>query len=705
MKGKNEFYIAKIEDETTKINKTVAPQEKKKKFERFVSSYTGYHNEDKIVFPYVKYDNKGRQYEDLKEKKYRSEDDRNKEYKGIPSYLRREEPVMTKRNIEDLKGTRLSREEIERRNRENYGMYSAQKIVAEPQKNVREEEKVAQGNEAYYQESLSPEEIAERNRIEREKRSTLVVRGKPFSREPEYYQEVKSEDYNRPAQSSYREDNYPGHQEQGTNFRDKYQSQSKRQRKYKFPPIDLLNEPRAKSAENHAETMMQRGIIDNTLAEFKIGGRVENYTKGPTVTQFEVKLDSGVKPERVESIFKSLQMNLASESLRIEAPIAGKTAVGIEVPNASREVVLFGEMIRNREFLNDGKPLNVVLGKMVDGRSKYLNIIEMPHVLIAGSTGSGKTVCIHTILTSVLYKATPEEVKLILIDPKRNELLYFREMPHLAAPIITDANLATPALKWVVDEMERRFMLFETTFKNSIETYNASIDQGQPGRKLPYILIVIDEFADLINTAGESFEIYLQRIAQKARSAGIHMIIATQRPTTDVVKGTIKANFQGRIAFRVNQQIDSMTILDHSGAEKLLGRGDMLFNSGSNDIRIQNAFITIDEIERVTDLLREEYETNYMFTADDLKKQAEIDNNVSFDPRSDELFERVARYVVAFQRASMNQLQKAFGMGFNRADNIMIGLEKLGIVSPVIPGRQRDVLVQSEEELDEILRR
>ena len=376
MKGKNEFYIAKIEDETTKINKSVAPQDKKKKFERFVSSYTGYHNEDKIVFPYVKYDNKGRQYEDLKEKKYRSEDDRNKEYKGIPSYLRREEPVMTKRNIEDLKGTRLSREEIERRNRENYGMYSAQKIVAEPQKNVREEEKVAQGNEAYYQESLSPEEIAERNRIEREKRSTLVVRGKPFSREPEYYQEVKSEDYNRPAQSSYREDNYPGYQEQGTNFRDKYQSQSKRQRKYKFPPIDLLNEPRAKSAENHAETMMQRGIIDNTLAEFKIGGRVENYTKGPTVTQFEVKLDSGVKPERVESIFKSLQMNLASESLRIEAPIAGKTAVGIEVPNASREVVLFGEMIRNREFLNDGKPLNVVLGKMVDGRSKYLNIYK-----------------------------------------------------------------------------------------------------------------------------------------------------------------------------------------------------------------------------------------------------------------------------------------------------------------------------------------
>ncbi|MDD2493207.1 MAG: DNA translocase FtsK [Bacilli bacterium] len=705
MKGKNGFYIAKIEDETTKINKMTPSQEKKKKFERFASSYTGYNNEDKVVFPYVKYDNKGRQYEDLKEKKYRNDDSENKEHGGIPSYLRREEPVMTKRNIEDLKGTRLSKEEIERRNRENYGVYSAQKIVEEPQKDDGFENRVEQERGKVYEEVLSSEEIGQRNRLEREKRSTLVVRGKPFTREPDYYEDVKSDDYDRQIESTYRDEKYPDYQAQEAIQSEKYPSQPKKQRKYKFPPASLLNEPRAKSVENHVETNMQRVTIDNTLSEFKIGGHVENYTKGPTVTQFEVKLDSGVKPERVESIFKSLQMNLASESLRIEAPIAGKTAVGIEVPNTTREIVLFGEMIRNRDYLNDGKPLNVVLGKMVDGRNKYLNILDMPHVLIAGSTGSGKTVCIHAILTSVLYKATPEEVKIILVDPKRNELMYFRDMPHLASPIITDPNLATPTLKWVVDEMERRFMLFETTFKSSIETYNASIESTQPSRKLPYILIVIDEFADLINTAGESFEIYVQRIAQKARSAGIHMIIATQRPTTDVVKGTIKANFQGRIAFRVNQQIDSMTILDHSGAEKLLGKGDMLFNSGSNDIRVQNAFITIAEIERVTDLLREEYETNYMFTADDLKKQAEIDNNVSFDPRADELFERVARYVVAFQRASMNQLQKAFGMGFNRADNIMIGLEKLGIVSPVIPGRQRDVLVQSEEELDEILRR
>lgn len=697
MKGKNEFYIARIEDETTKTSKATASQEKKKKFERFVSSYTGYHNEDKVVFPYVKYDNKGRQYEDLKDKKYRSDGSENKEHRGIPSYLRREEPVMTKRNIEDLKGTRASQEEIERRNRENYGIYSAQKIVAEQKKNDEIEKKAEQQYEHPERETLSAEEMVERNRVERERRSTLVVSGKPFTREPDYYEDVRSDDYSRQSEPTY--------QEKEVGYREPYHPQIKKQRKYKFPPINLLNEPRGKSADNHVETNMQRSTIDNTLAEFKIGGRVENYTKGPTVTQFEVKLESGVKPERVESIFKSLQMNLASESLRIEAPIAGKTAVGIEVPNTTRDIVLFGEMIRNRDYLNDGKPLNVVLGKMVDGRNKYLNIIEMPHVLVAGATGSGKTVCIHTILTSILYKATPEEVKMILIDPKRNELLYFREMPHLAAPIITDANLATPTLKWVVDEMERRFMLFETTFKSSIEAYNASVEATQPSRKLPYILIVIDEFADLINTAGESFEIYVQRIAQKARSAGIHMIIATQRPTTDVVKGTIKANFQGRIAFRVNQQIDSMTILDHAGAEKLLGKGDMLFNSGSNDIRVQNAFISPEEIERVTDLLRDEYETNYMFTAEDLKRQAEIDNNVSFDPRSDELFERVARYVVAFQRASMNQLQKAFGMGFNRADNIMIGLEKLGIVSPVIPGRQRDVLVQSEEELDEILRR
>lgn len=698
MKGKNDFYIARIEDEVTSIKKGPAPEEKKKKFERFASSYTGYNNEDKIVFPYVQYDNKGRQYDDLKEKKYRSTNSENKEHGGIPSYLRRDEPVMTKRNIEDLKGTRLPKEEIERLNRENYGVYSAQKIVDEPQ--------VTRDlpNEKRYERSLSAEELAEKNKFDRENRSTLVVKSKPFTRQPDYIEDMNTGyPSSRQEEPSRSDDNYSNYQPQEKKERANYNPQPKRTRQYKFPSVNLLNEARAKSADNQVETNMQRLTIDNTLAEFKIGGRVENFTKGPTVTQFEIKLDAGVKPERIESIFKSLQMNLASESLRIEAPIAGKTAVGIEVPNATRDIVSFGDMIRNRDYLNDGKPLNVVLGKMVDGNNKYLNIAEIPHFLIAGSTGSGKTVCIHTILTSILYKATPEEVRLILIDPKRNELLYFREMPHLAAPIITDANLATPTLKWIVDEMERRFVLFESTFKSSIIAYNASVNN--PAQKLPYILIVIDEFADLINTAGESFEINVQRIAQKARSAGIHMIIATQRPTTDVVKGTIKANFQGRIAFKVNQQIDSMTILDHSGAEKLLGKGDMLFNYGSNDIRIQNAFITVEEIERVTDLLRETYDTDYMFTAEDLKKQAEVDNNVSFDPRSDELFERVARYVVAFQKASMNQLQKAFGMGFNRADNIMMGLEKLGIVSPVFPGRQRDVLLQSEDELEEILRR
>lgn len=731
MKEKRSFYIAKIEEENKPSNEgTIRIEEKKTKFEKFASSYSGYNNEDKIIYPYVKYNNKGRQYEDLKDKKYRKDD--NNDYGGIPSYLRREEPVMTKRNIEDLKGTKPSKEEIERQNLQNYGIYSAQKIVNNQNKdeeNSYEENFTVNNQQNDYDNDYT--------KPEKDKRSTLVVTPKQYSRGESNIEDIaidlvpaekgqvgeyddsdnydldknnNQNDYNNNNNSNYMNNNQNDYNYSNNNSNYVNNSQIEqpkashsRSRKYKFPSTNLLNVTKKSSSNDYTETNMQRITIDNTLAEFKIGGHVEKFTKGPTVTQFEVKLDPGVKPERVESIFKSLQMNLASESLRIEAPIAGKPAVGIEVPNETRETVFFSELISDKEFLNDGKPMNVVLGKLVDGRNKYMNIVEMPHVLIAGTTGSGKTVCIHSILTSIIYKASPDEVKLLLIDPKRNELLFFRELPHLACPIITDATLAGAALKWAVDEMERRYTLLESTFKKDIVSYNDAIDRGLPGQKLPYILIVIDEFADLMSSATESFEINVQRIAQKARSIGIHMVIATQRPTTDVVKGTIKANFQGRIAFRVNQQIDSMTILDHGGAEKLLGKGDMLFNCGSIDVRVQNTFISDVEIDRVTDKLREENSTNYIFDMDDLRHQVETTSTTMDDPRTDELFERVAKYVVAFQRASVNQITKAFGVGFNRADSIMSGLERLGVVSSAIPGRQRDVLIESEEELEKLL--
>lgn len=481
-----------------------------------------------------------------------------------------------------------------------------------------------------------------------------------------------------------------------------------KRKKYVAPPLELLRRNGSNTPVNSSSVNYQISVINRTLTDFKIGGKVINYTKGPTVTQFEIKLDPGVNVTKVSGIQRNLQMNLESESIRIECPIPGKSTIGVEVPNVDKDTVLFGDLVSDKKYLSDGKPLNVILGLSIDGKPIYTDIGEMPHALIAGATGGGKTVCIYSVVTSILYKASPEEVKLVLIDPKRNELIFFEDVPHLATPVIDDPSLATASLKWAVEEMERRYDFLKANRKRTIGDYN-EYAQANNLKTIPYIVIVIDEFADLMTTASESFEVNVQRLTQKARSAGIHLIIATQRPTTDVIKGTIKTNIPTRIAFKVKSPVDSITILDHTGADKLIGRGDMLYTKGNNDIRIQGAYISETELDDLSSFYYEQdLEPDYIFTHEELRQSIESDNSNSaggFDDIDDELLDEVAHFVFLNHKASANQIQTTYNTGFNRANKIINALATLGIVSSEnIQGKARQVIVQDIDELEDILR-
>ena len=449
----------------------------------------------------------------------------------------------------------------------------------------------------------------------------------------------------------------------------------------------------------------QRRIIDSTFQDFRIGAQVVNFTKGPTVTLFEVALNPGVNVEKVRTIAGNLQMNLAVRSIRILAPIPGKPYVGIEVPNSKNEIVYFGDLLARPEFLNDGNPLNVVLGLDISGKPVYADISKMPHGLIAGVTGSGKSVCINCMIVSMLYKAHPDELKMILIDPKVVEFSNYDDIPHLATPIITDPKLATASLRWAVEEMENRYQLFRHNRVRDIVTYNQLASRLPNIKKLPYIVIIIDELADLMSVASNDVEEYIRRIAQKARAAGIHLIVATQRPSTDIIKGTIKANIPTRIAFAVSSQVDSITILDKSGAEKLLGRGDMLYHDGIQERRVQGAYLSFEEIVDVTNYLREHHQANFIFSEEELKEKVlatinQFGNDV--DATQDEYFPLIAKYVVENNVASINVIQQVFSIGFNRAKKIMEALEELGVVSVGQEKKAREVLV-SLDELDDIL--
>ncbi|MBB6282674.1 DNA translocase FtsK [Geobacillus subterraneus] len=463
---------------------------------------------------------------------------------------------------------------------------------------------------------------------------------------------------------------------------------------YSLPPLSLLTPPGEAAACDEQWIREQCARLDRTFESFHIGAKVVHATQGPTVTQFEVQPDLGVKVSKITSLTDDIKLSLAARDIRMEAPIPGKRTIGIEVPNPSSRPVQLREILESRAFRERRSPLTVALGLDISGAPVVTDIQKMPHGLIAGATGSGKSVCMNAMLVSMLYKAAPHEVKWLLIDPKMVELAPYNGLPHLLSPVITEAKAAAGALKWAVGEMERRYELFVHAGVRDIEKYNASLHaQGDSEPLLPYIVIVIDELADLMMAAPADVEESICRLAQKARACGIHLLIATQRPSVDVITGLIKANIPTRIAFSVSSQIDSRTILDASGAERLLGRGDMLFleNGSAKPVRLQGCFISDEEMERVTAYVKAQQEPSYLFSPDEFRQTA------SFGEEDDELFDEACRFVIAQGGASTSSLQRHFRIGYNRAARLIEMMEEQGLISEARGSKPRDVLMSEEE--------
>ena len=443
----------------------------------------------------------------------------------------------------------------------------------------------------------------------------------------------------------------------------------------------------------------KKNIINETLLSFGIDGEVITYTKGPAFTRYEIMLAQNVNVKKILGIYDNIQMALRAKSLRIQAPIPGKNTVGVEVPNDKADVVKFGDII-NDDYINNDKNLQIAVGKNIDGSPVYQNIIDMPHALIAGATKSGKSVCINTLLVSLLLKNSPEQLRLILVDPKVVEFTFYNDLPHLATPVINDPYDATEALKWAVNEMERRYKVLSNNRVRNIDAYNEKRIEYPQMENLPFIVVVVDEFNDLIMQCSAEANDAIVRLAQKARAAGIHIILATQRPTAKVVSGTIKANITCRIAFKVATDLDSRIILDEQGAETLLGRGDMLIKNSGLPERVQGAYISDPEITRICDYLIDKYETDFLFTHEDLKKSASSSSNYGGkEPSSeDELFlYEIAKYCLENEGCSINSIQTAFGLGFNRASKIVSILEDKGIVGQKKGTKGREILVDSYE--------
>lgn len=462
---------------------------------------------------------------------------------------------------------------------------------------------------------------------------------------------------------------------------------------YEFPPLELLSPPVFK-APDPEWLSEQEQMLNETLRNFNVGARVVNVTQGPSVTRFEVQPEPGVKVNKITNLSDDIKLSLAAKDIRIEAPIPGKHTIGIEVPNHSSRPVLLSEILQSAGFMDLESPLSVALGLDIAGNPIVTDLKKMPHGLIAGATGSGKSVCINTMLVSLLYKAHPDEVKLLLIDPKMVELAPYNRIPHLVSPVITDVKAATASLKWAVEEMERRYELFAHTGVRDISRFNELAEKHRRfSEKLPYIVIVIDELADLMMMAPGDVEEAICRIAQKARACGIHLIIATQRPSVDVITGLIKANVPTRIAFSVSSQVDSRTIIDISGAEKLLGRGDMLFleNGSSKPFRLQGNFVTDNEIDDIVAFVREQRAPQYLFEQEELLKKAQVTED------EDELFYEACEFVIDQGGASTSSVQRRFKIGYNRAARLIEMMEQQGFISEGKGSKPRDVLITAAD--------
>ena len=473
---------------------------------------------------------------------------------------------------------------------------------------------------------------------------------------------------------------------------------------YTYPKLDLLNN-NAKSKmknEDKQDLFDNANKLEDTLMSFGVEAKVLQVTKGPSVTRFEIQPSPGVKVSKIVNLQDDIALGLAASAVRMEAPIPGKSAIGIEVPNKKQTPVFLREVLDSKEFQESTKKISFALGKDITGTCIVGDLSEMPHMLIAGATGSGKSVCINSLIVSLLYKYSPDEIKLLMIDPKVVELSIYNGIPHLLIPVVTEPKKAAGALNWAVNEMDKRYELFTKYKVKNIKSYNQQVDKGFISEKLPYIVLIVDELADLMMTCPNDVEDYICRLAQKARAAGIHLIIATQRPSVDVISGVIKANIPSRISFAVSSGVDSRTILDQTGAEKLLGRGDMLYSPmGANKpLRIQGAFISEEEVENVVDFIKSsEDEVNYR------EEIIEHINNENLSSSShsgdseenDELLDEAIKLVVEYQQASTSFIQRKLRIGFNRASRIMEELEAKGIISERDGSKPRQVLIAKDE--------
>jgi DNA segregation ATPase FtsK/SpoIIIE, S-DNA-T family len=476
---------------------------------------------------------------------------------------------------------------------------------------------------------------------------------------------------------------------------------------YELPPLDLLRTS-PPSASGDRDEEHQKAALERTFHTFGVPAHVVAAHRGPTVTLYEVEVEAGTKVNKVLSLADDIAYALATPDVRIIAPIPGKSAIGVEVPNKVRDFVMLGDILRSKAATDDEHPLSVALGKDVHGRAQLVNLTQMPHVLIAGATGAGKSSLINSFITSVLMRTDPDEVKLVLVDPKRVELAHFADLPHLLVPVIVHPKRAAEALAWVVREMEQRYELLAMVGVRDIDGYRLGLEEetlrippGQEDRVVdfPYLLVVIDELADLMMIAPRDVEDAICRIAQMARAVGIHLVVATQRPSVDVVTGLIKANIPSRIALMTSSQADSRVILDMNGAEKLVGHGDLLFapSSASKPTRLQAAWVTEKEISAVSEWVRGQREAEYAMSVEGLgKPPAETDDDGGLGG-DDELLEQAADLVIRSQLGSTSMLQRKLKVGFARAGRLMDLLEERGIVGPSLGSKARDVLVTPEE--------
>ncbi|MGD6816108.1 DNA translocase FtsK [Metabacillus sp. 84] len=472
---------------------------------------------------------------------------------------------------------------------------------------------------------------------------------------------------------------------------------------YKLPPVSLLNQPKHNGQQTDKKNIYENARkLERTFQSFGVKAKVTQVHLGPAVTKYEVYPDTGVKVSRIVNLSDDLALALAAKDIRIEAPIPGKSAIGIEVPNSEVAMVSLREVIEHNGKDRPDAKLLIGLGRDISGEAVLAEMNKMPHLLVAGATGSGKSVCINGIITSILMRAKPHEVKMMMIDPKMVELNVYNGIPHLLAPVVTDPKKASQALKKVVNEMERRYELFSHTGTRNIEGYNDNIrrvnaEDGEKQPELPYIVVIVDELADLMMVASSDVEDSITRLSQMARAAGIHLIIATQRPSVDVITGVIKANIPSRIAFSVSSMTDSRTILDMGGAEKLLGRGDMLFlpTGASKPVRVQGAFLSDDEVEEVVDFVISQQKAQYqenMIPSETAETAGEV---------NDDLYEEAVQLVIDMQTASVSMIQRRFRVGYTRAARLIDAMEERGVVGPYEGSKPREVLM-SKTQYDEM---